>query len=774
MAKVRSLISLVLLGVVSILAASDTVLIFRGNLGSDRQIERNVRSFLPDNIEIVRSRPVESVGELRSKLSSNPKMVLIVDGKSAKTFQRYSSGKSSGVIPSVIFTDIASYENVKNSVPKSTVIGMEPGFPDMVAIAKKVMPSIREAGVLYSDSKRTSVQAELADYRTSGKVVTAVPVTGAVSSESVTSGIRRFSLGAKTIVWISGSELMSFVKNDSDVRNELKRRAGAVITDNRSVAESLREEMPVFYLSKDSKTIASFMAARTAVVLRNSGAVGAGDMKASVYQCEFLSGASSRTFPASSYGKASQQVATAVSLYKKSLSNTPDVEESGAVLRKETKVAAARPSKKTVQPEPRAPKPDVKVEAQKKVESIKETNTAVAKAVEEKKEERKNELSEKKALPEVRVTITTSIANVFSTVDPEPMLMAVAKAGDEFLLLDTLDEYLQIKAWGRTGYIHNSEVAEIEPVEIVHALSFATILTTPWFMWGTGVFAIASFLIIVITMVRVRRRRIRRLHYRSALLLSRKSAELFMINDNGKKVSFKKYLLDSGTILVALKSPAKLQRRMAHHMPDIIVVDWRIAETVVGLLKRQLSTYRLSSATTVLFYHVPEKELYQLQEGFGDAAIHVFNHEPSQQNISMILAGQTPSYNNSRSSTSETLETTSYLAGMIQGTSLEDVLQLIESGRKNGCLVVETEDPFAALFFKNGVIVYAATKDGTLGADAIFNMLTLNEGSFYFMLDREAPKETLSLSAMAVLMEWSARQDHIEMMTGQFPAIQPE
>ena len=103
--------------------------------------------------------------------------------------------------------------------------------------------------------------------------------------------------------------------------------------------------------------------------------------------------------------------------------------------------------------------------------------------------------------------------------------------------------------------------------------------------------------------------------------------------------------------------------------------------------------------------------------------------------------------------------TDSAFQGDIAESSISEVLEFIEMGKKTGCLQIESESPLGILFFQQGRIVHAAAVDGMRGRDAVNYALGLKAGNFKFLLDKQPKVRDVNLSTLEVLMEWSKAAD---------------
>ncbi len=757
-------------------AMSSSVVIFRENTSTDRQIESIIREHSPESIAFRREASISSQGQLRQVLDRNPDFLIFIDPISAATYHRYVQYNSTRAVPSVIIAEDSDKYGSYSSLTGATVYGIDPSINDIKSRISGLVSGIERVGALYTSSTKSRVEAKIEQHGRS-RVVTS-PLLGALSSQSVINGLENISDRKTVALWVAGRELNSFMSRNEDVKEVISERIGAIITEERVVAEAIRAEVPVLYLHPDVNTIAKYIAARITMFSTDPSTAGSGDRKFCGYSMRYCNGETSRTFSSPQRSSATNLLTRASTNYKTMLENKNPTETAVAEA-----TVPTTPAEVTVVTEA-VPTVD-SLSSNENTASVSSTTDNVATSqvvIEEEFEavavavQTSSAASEQTpsrrvvvnvvenpsppAQPTSLVTITTSIANIFSVITPEPLLLAVAKAGDEFILVDSIGDYLKINAWGKTGFIHRTEVIEVVPIivpEPVITLPEETFFET-YLLYALLASLITFILISLIIIVRYKRVKNRRHRYRAALIVARKPSKVKIIDGN-KKMSLKKHLYKSGTLLSSVRSPNKLRKRMINHMPDIILVDWEVDQWIIDVVQKQLQKYRLSSATTVLFYNVADDEQAHFSGDFGDAEIHVCEGALGKDAISSIFSGQSEAPVRESAS----LDTSSYLAGMVQGNALQDILQLIETGRKNGCLVIEDDSPHAAIFFKDGIIVYAVTRDDVKGVEAIYKSLDMTSGSFYFILDKAPHEETVSLSVMAVLMEWSAIEDRKTM-----------
>lgn len=97
-------------------------------------------------------------------------------------------------------------------------------------------------------------------------------------------------------------------------------------------------------------------------------------------------------------------------------------------------------------------------------------------------------------------------------------------------------------------------------------------------------------------------------------------------------------------------------------------------------------------------------------------------------------------------------------SGNLKQTTLLDAIQFLEIGRREGILHVYCGRRKGYLTFASGEIVDAFFRNIT-GREAIFGMLELVEGDFYFEPKTISQPKLISESMMDIAFEWDARQN---------------
>lgn len=127
-----------------------------------------------------------------------------------------------------------------------------------------------------------------------------------------------------------------------------------------------------------------------------------------------------------------------------------------------------------------------------------------------------------------------------------------------------------------------------------------------------------------------------------------------------------------------------------------------------------------------------------LLTGVGIAFLHRRRSAPSSQ-----IRGQ---YN-----------TSFVFSGNLKQTTLLDAIQFLEIGRREGVLHIYSGRRKGYLTFCKGQVVDGFYRN-EVGREAIFEMLSLEEGDFYFEPKTVTQPKLISESIMDIAFEWDARR----------------
>lgn len=102
--------------------------------------------------------------------------------------------------------------------------------------------------------------------------------------------------------------------------------------------------------------------------------------------------------------------------------------------------------------------------------------------------------------------------------------------------------------------------------------------------------------------------------------------------------------------------------------------------------------------------------------------------------------------------------TTFVFSGNLKQTSLLDAIQFLEIGQREGILHIYSGRRKGYLTFVKGQVVDAFYRNET-GREAIFGILELEEGDFYFEPKKISQPRLISDSIMDIAFEWDARKN---------------
>jgi hypothetical protein len=97
-------------------------------------------------------------------------------------------------------------------------------------------------------------------------------------------------------------------------------------------------------------------------------------------------------------------------------------------------------------------------------------------------------------------------------------------------------------------------------------------------------------------------------------------------------------------------------------------------------------------------------------------------------------------------------------SGNLKQTTLLDAIQFLEIGRREGVLHIYTGRRKGYLTFYKGQVIDGFYRN-EVGREAIFQMLSLEEGDFYFEPKEITQPKLISDSMMDITFEWDERKN---------------
>lgn len=113
-----------------------------------------------------------------------------------------------------------------------------------------------------------------------------------------------------------------------------------------------------------------------------------------------------------------------------------------------------------------------------------------------------------------------------------------------------------------------------------------------------------------------------------------------------------------------------------------------------------------------------------------------------------------------KTNSQQSYNTSFVFSGNLKQTTLLDAIQFLEIGRRDGILHIFCGRRKGYLTFVKGKVVDAFYRNDT-GREAIFQMLELLEGDFYFEPKVIIQPRLISETMMDIAFEWDARKNEV-------------
>ncbi|MBD3239549.1 MAG: DUF4388 domain-containing protein [Chitinivibrionales bacterium] len=355
------------------------------------------------------------------------------------------------------------------------------------------------------------------------------------------------------------------------------------------------------------------------------------------------------------------------------------------------------------------------------------------------------------------VRITRPSVKVRKDYSPRSPMIGVAESGQRFRLLDyTQDAY-------KIAYGSSDEWVE-GWIDRDHATQVKTTSALTAFMREHGRLlllvgmAVVGGVILVVLLVLFVRSRVAKAAARVAA-----DKELLIVAQEPKEIRYslsnatwtiEKCFSELGFSISRVRSLENFWQRLKSRRPDVILADWKLSPDTADEVEIALSEDPRTASVPVVYYDVPPEVPQSRRPRVKN--VYYLGTEISDRDLFSIIQSHTLGV--THTSIVRKADESSAIEGDIGEGGLSSVLQLVEIGQKNGCLLIRQEKPYGMIFFENGNPVYAATKS-TAGEKAIYELLDLKTGHFRFAGDKKPPERNCATSTMGVLMEWSRVKD---------------
>lgn len=341
--------------------------------------------------------------------------------------------------------------------------------------------------------------------------------------------------------------------------------------------------------------------------------------------------------------------------------------------------------------------------------------------------------------------ISSNETPVYSLSANDATVLTKVKKGDYFPFLEGIGSWCKIALNDTAGWVERSKGVIVSAPKSRFMDDFLFVLIVAAVLLAAA--------IVVVTALFLRRKyrtKTRRTEPFHALIIAKSVPSVQCIISN-KTISLEKYLVVIGFTVKTIHDLGSAQKSIAKYAADAVFIDWNISDDIPGAVEVIFAGYEAKKLPLAIFFNVPDvsdvpmipilPRAYHLGELFSD------------HDISKLITPTMLSRTNPRSGAASALE------GDIAEGNLPEILQFIEIGKKNGCLLVETESPIGMIYFKQGRIIHAAAANGITGRRAITSLLGLRQGKFRFLLNKQPKTVDLNISILEVLMEWTKAED---------------
>ncbi len=349
------------------------------------------------------------------------------------------------------------------------------------------------------------------------------------------------------------------------------------------------------------------------------------------------------------------------------------------------------------------------------------------------------------------VYIKTGPASVRKEISPDSPILGMANRGKHYPLIKAGDSWCKILYNEKTGWI------ERRYIDIVDAPSSSIVFRE--FFIAISVAGAIIILLFILYFIGRRSNKVKA-EWFSTIKMAKK---MLIVARSESQVQ--RYLTNNTTSLEKCFTEIGFQVKKSHdsntamnmifkYSPDAIVVDWQLGSNTQMIIEQILSSKSNAINIFVIFYNLPDPTAVQKSRVIPN--VYYLGLSVTDRELFHIV---TPLLITSEKGQDirKSVET-SALQGDIRSGNISEVMQFIEIGSKTGCLLIEDEKPIGIIYFKDGIIIYAATKSST-GKKSIFEILGLEYGQFHFVMGREPKSSNCTIPILGILMEWTQKSD---------------
>jgi hypothetical protein len=357
--------------------------------------------------------------------------------------------------------------------------------------------------------------------------------------------------------------------------------------------------------------------------------------------------------------------------------------------------------------------------------------------------------------PQIRYArIKSDNTHILETLAPGAPILRTARRGDVFVLAHEGESWCRLVYMDTIGFVmcRNIDIFDTQPTTST-IVSEAKSVFTFIVIGGALIFAIFG----IITYRHIRLDRKRKTYVQKNVLVMAKESKPVQHTLTNAMTTMERCFSEIGLGVSTAKDSVTARNVIEHNMPDLILVDWNFEASILTKIDNLFARMAQAASPHFLFYNVPDLSAVPAAKALSN--ITFLGLTVSDRDIFKVVtpiiaqADAAESAKNIQKSVQRCA-----LEGEIDGGNLLEVLQFIEIGSKTGCLMVETKGPFGLVYFRDGMIIYAAAAKGQ-GVDAVYAILDQPFGKFRFITNKQPKAANLCLPTLSVLMEWTKDKD---------------
>ena len=352
---------------------------------------------------------------------------------------------------------------------------------------------------------------------------------------------------------------------------------------------------------------------------------------------------------------------------------------------------------------------------------------------------------------------TLIYANIKDGPKYSPVLHTVRNKGEVFILIG------EGSTWSTIEYVKDGDTAAgyvlSSSVEILDAPPTKSTIVKEFENVVIGLVACGALILIVSGIITIRHIRADRQSkvyvQKNALIMAKESKHVQYMLTNST-ATMEHCFTEIGFNVSVAKDSVTARKSIDSSMPDLIMVDWNFETAIFAKIDNLFARMAQPDSTYFLFYNVPDPSAVPPVKALRNVSF--LGLTVSDRDIFKVV---TPLLVHHEADSPKDLQKglqRCALEGEIAGGNLLEVLQFIEIGSKTGCLMVETKGPFGLVYFRDGMIIYAAAAKGQ-GVEAVYSILNQPFGKFRFITNKQPKTANLNLPTLSVLMEWTKEKD---------------